>query len=78
MHFFTPEYDPTRLTSSVAGKLARQLVPDGSHLEKGTPYVEVEVMKMYMPLKTSEAGTVHFQISEGSAEPWRCHCQDGA
>ena len=58
---FTPEYDPTRLTSSVAGKLARQLVPDGSHLEKGTPYVEVEVMKMYMPLKTSEAALYIFR-----------------
>jgi acetyl-CoA carboxylase/biotin carboxylase 1 len=64
---FTPEYDPTSLRSTVAGKLARQLVPDGSHLEKGMPYVEVEVMKMYMPLKTDEAGTVHFQISEGAA-----------
>ena len=63
---FTPEYDPTRLTSSVAGKLARLLVPDGSHLNKGDPYVEIEVMKMYMSLKADEAGTVHFQMSEGA------------
>jgi hypothetical protein len=32
---FTPEYDPTRLISSGAGKLARLLCPDGSHLNKG-------------------------------------------
>jgi acetyl-CoA carboxylase / biotin carboxylase 1 len=64
---FTPEYDPTRLISSGAGKLARLLVADGSHLNKGDPYVEIEVMKMYMSLKTAEAGTVHFQMSEGAA-----------
>ena len=63
---FTPEYDPTRLTSSVAGKLARLLVPDGTHLNKGDPYVEIEVMKMYMSLKAAEAGSVHFQMSEGA------------
>jgi len=63
---FTPEYDPTRLVSSVAGKLARRLVPDGAHVEKGAPYVEVEVMKMYMPLKADEAGTVTFEMSEGA------------
>jgi acetyl-CoA carboxylase / biotin carboxylase 1 len=63
---FTPEYDPTRLISSGAGKLARLLVADGSHLKKGDPYVEIEVMKMYMSLKTAESGTVHFQMSEGA------------
>jgi acetyl-CoA carboxylase/biotin carboxylase 1 len=64
---FTPEYDPTRLTSTVAGKLARHLVRNGSHVNKGDPYVEVEVMKMYMPLKADESGTVTFEISEGAA-----------
>lgn len=63
---FTPEYDPTKLASSVAGKLARHLVPDGSHVEKGEAYCEVEVMKMYMPLKAEEAGVVSFQMSEGA------------
>ena len=64
---FTPEYDPTRLISTGAGKLARLLVADGAHLNKGDPYVEIEVMKMYMSLKTAEAGTVHFQMSEGAS-----------
>jgi len=64
---FTPEYDPTRLTSAVAGKIARLLVSDGDHVNAGDPYVEVEVMKMYMPIKAPESGTVHFQMSEGAA-----------
>jgi acetyl-CoA carboxylase / biotin carboxylase 1 len=63
---FTPEYDPTRLTSSVAGKLARHLVSNGSHINKGDPYVEVEVMKMYMPLKAEESGIINFEMSEGA------------
>ncbi len=64
---FTPEYDPTRLTSSVAGKLARLLVPDGSHVAAGSPYVEIEVMKMYMPLRAVENGIVRFKMSEGAS-----------
>ena len=63
---FTPEYDPTRLTSSVAGKFARQLVTEGSHVNAGDAYVEIEVMKMYMPLKAPEAGIISFQMSEGA------------
>ncbi|KAJ1432269.1 carboxyl transferase domain-containing protein [Ochromonadaceae sp. CCMP2298] len=64
---FTPEYDPTKLRSAVAGKLARLLLEDGAHVEKGQAFVEIEVMKMFMPLKALEAGTVSFQMSEGAA-----------
>ena len=63
---FTPEYDPTRLASAVAGKLARLLVANGSHVKAGDAYVEIEAMKMYMPLRVQEAGVVSFQISEGA------------
>jgi acetyl-CoA carboxylase/biotin carboxylase 1 len=63
---FTPEYDPTRLTSSVAGKLARLLVAGGTHIKAGDPFVEIEVMKMYMPLKAEESGIIHFQMTEGA------------
>lgn len=63
---FTPEYDPTRLTSSVAGKIARLLVQDGAHVGVGDPYVEIEVMKMYMPLKVSESGVIRFFMGEGA------------
>ena len=63
---FPPEYDPTRLVSSVAGKVARLLVQDGAHLKVGDPFVEIEVMKMYMPLKAQEDGIIQFQMSEGA------------
>ncbi len=63
---FTPEYDPTKFVSSVAGKIARLLVDDGSHVNAGDAFVEIEVMKMYMPLKALESGFVHFQKSEGA------------
>ena len=64
---FTPEYDPTRLTSSVAGKIARLLVDDGARLSAGQPYVEVEVMKMYMPLKAAESGVISYLMNEGAS-----------
>jgi acetyl-CoA carboxylase / biotin carboxylase 1 len=63
---FTPEYDPTCQRATVAGKIARRLVPDGSHVNAGEPFVEIEVMKMYMALKADEPGIVHFLLSEGA------------
>jgi acetyl-CoA carboxylase/biotin carboxylase 1 len=63
---FTPEYDPTKFTSSVAGKIARLLVEDGSHVNAGESFIELEVMKMYLPLKALESGKVYFQKSEGA------------
>ncbi|RHZ27040.1 hypothetical protein DYB31_000172 [Aphanomyces astaci] len=63
---FTNEYDPTRLVTNAAGKLARYLVKDGAKLRRGTPYAEVEVMKMYMPLLTPEDGIVRHVKPEGS------------
>lgn len=63
---FTPEYDPSCFRAGVAGKIARQLVPDGAHVNAGEPFVEIEVMKMYMALKAEEPGLVHFLLSEGA------------
>jgi acetyl-CoA carboxylase/biotin carboxylase 1 len=63
---FPPEYDPTKFISSVAGKIARLLVPDNSHVNAGDAFIEIEVMKMYMPLKAQESGIMHFQMSEGA------------
>jgi acetyl-CoA carboxylase/biotin carboxylase 1 len=64
---FTPEYDPTKFNSSVAGKIARLLVEDGSHVNAGESFIELEVMKMYLPLKALESGKVFFQKSEGAS-----------
>eukprot|EP00640_Fibrocapsa_japonica_P000554 CAMPEP_0113939200 /NCGR_PEP_ID=MMETSP1339-20121228/5545_1 /TAXON_ID=94617 /ORGANISM="Fibrocapsa japonica" /LENGTH=2332 /DNA_ID=CAMNT_0000942633 /DNA_START=63 /DNA_END=7061 /DNA_ORIENTATION=- /assembly_acc=CAM_ASM_000762 len=64
---FTKEYDPTRLTAEVAGKLVRSLVPDGEHVKAGEPFAEVEVMKMFMPLTAPESGVISWKLSEGAA-----------
>ena len=64
---FSPDYDPTCLRTDVAGKLVKKLVPDGAHLEKGDAYCEIEVMKMFMPLKVSESGFITWEANEGAA-----------
>jgi acetyl-CoA carboxylase/biotin carboxylase 1 len=64
---FSPDYDPTSLRSDVAGKLVKKLVPDGAHVKKGEAYAEIEVMKMFMPLKVLEAGIVHWSSNEGAS-----------
>lgn len=43
------------------------MVADGSHIDADTPYAEVEVMKMCMPLLSPASGVIHFQLSEGQA-----------
>jgi acetyl-CoA carboxylase / biotin carboxylase 1 len=50
------ENDPTQLKSPSPGKLVRYMVQDGDHLSRGDAYAEIEVMKMYMPLISQEAG----------------------
>jgi len=63
---FSPDYDPTCLRTDVAGKLVKKLVEDGAHLKKGDAYCEIEVMKMFMPLKVTEAGIISWQNNEGA------------
>ena len=46
------------LQASMSGKLVRFLVADGSTVQAGANFAEVEVMKMYMPLVAPEAGRV--------------------
>jgi len=64
---FSPDYDPTSLRTDVAGKLVKKLVADGAHVDKGEAYCEIEVMKMFMPLKASEAGILTWNLNEGAA-----------
>ena len=45
----------------------RYLVADDSHVDADTPYAEVEVMKMCMPLLSLASGIIHFKMSEGQA-----------
>ncbi|PVV03111.1 hypothetical protein BB560_002423 [Smittium megazygosporum] len=58
--------DPTLLRSASPGKLVRYLVENGTHIQEGQAYAEIEVMKMYMSLVSSEEGIVHFVKPAGS------------
>ena len=64
---FSPDYDPSSLRTDVAGKLVKKLVPNGAHVQKGSPYAEIEVMKMFMPLKVEESGILTWTNNEGAA-----------
>ncbi|ONK64464.1 uncharacterized protein A4U43_C07F26320 [Asparagus officinalis] len=61
------DHDPSKLVAETPCKLLRFLVQDGSHVETDTPYAEVEVMKMCMPLLLPASGVIHFTMSEGQA-----------
>jgi len=64
---FSPDYDPSSLRTDVAGKLVKRLVPDGAHVKKGGAFAEIEVMKMFMPLKVEESGVITWSANEGAA-----------
>jgi acetyl-CoA carboxylase/biotin carboxylase 1 len=59
-------FDPSELRTDVTGKVVRYLQGDGDFISKGDPYVEVEAMKMIMPLKATESGTVRHALSGGA------------
>ncbi|KAJ4966755.1 hypothetical protein NE237_018604 [Protea cynaroides] len=61
------DHDPSKLAAETPCKLLRFLVQDGSHVEADTPYAEVEVMKMCMPLLLPASGVIHLKMSEGQA-----------
>lgn len=52
------ENDPTQLRTPSPGKLVKFTVENGEHVKAGQTFAEVEVMKMFMPLITQEAGTI--------------------
>jgi acetyl-CoA carboxylase/biotin carboxylase 1 len=64
---FSPDYDPTKLRTDVAGKLVKKLVADGANVQKGQAYCEIEVMKMFMPLKVTESGKISWCMNEGAS-----------
>ncbi|KAK6131147.1 hypothetical protein DH2020_035109 [Rehmannia glutinosa] len=61
------DHDPSKLIAETPCKLLRYLVVDDSHVDADTPYAEVEVMKMCMPLLSPASGKIHFKMSEGQA-----------
>ncbi|GKY92813.1 hypothetical protein MPSEU_000250900 [Mayamaea pseudoterrestris] len=64
---FSPDYDPSTLRTDVAGKLVKKLKGDGSRVKKGEAYAEIEVMKMFMPLKVEESGVLTWEVNEGAS-----------
>jgi acetyl-CoA carboxylase / biotin carboxylase 1 len=64
---FSPDYDPTSLRADVAGKIVKKLKPEGARVKKGEPYCEIEVMKMFMPLKVEESGVLTWKVNEGAS-----------
>ncbi|KAJ8605817.1 hypothetical protein CTAYLR_000576 [Chrysophaeum taylorii] len=66
-YMFELEYDPTTLKAESAGKLAKKLVPENSRVAEGQAYCEVEVMKMYLPLKVQQPGVLRWSLAEGVA-----------
>ncbi|KII67787.1 Acetyl-CoA carboxylase [Thelohanellus kitauei] len=60
------DIDPTLLLSPSCGKLLTTLVPDGTNLQRGDEYAEIEVMKMIMTLSVNSDGTIHFLKYPGS------------
>ncbi|XP_004636404.1 acetyl-CoA carboxylase 2 [Octodon degus] len=63
---FEKENDPTVLRSSSAGKLIQYTVEDGGHVEAGSSYAEIEVMKMIMALSVQESGVVKYVKRPGA------------
>jgi len=59
-------FDPSELRTDVTGKVVRYLQDNGGDVEVGEPYVEVEAMKMIMPLKATESGKVTHTLSPGT------------
>ena len=59
-------FDPSELRTDVTGKVVRYLQDNGAPVEAGEPYVEVEAMKMIMPIKASESGKITHSLSAGS------------
>ncbi len=58
--------DPSELRTDVTGKVVRYLQENGAMVEAGQPYVEVEAMKMIVPIKTTESGRITNNLSPGS------------
>jgi acetyl-CoA carboxylase / biotin carboxylase 1 len=59
-------FDPSELRTDVTGKIVRYLQDSGGNVAAGEPYVEVEAMKMIMPIKATESGKITHSLSPGS------------
>ncbi|CAB9498987.1 Acetyl-CoA carboxylase 1 [Seminavis robusta] len=58
--------DPSEFRTDVTGKVVRYLKENGEEIAAGEPYVEIEAMKMIMPVKATETGKITNALSPGS------------
>ncbi|KAI3661152.1 hypothetical protein MP638_005589 [Amoeboaphelidium occidentale] len=63
---FEKENNPSELRSPSTGKIVKFRVSNGQHVTANTAYAEMEVMKMCMPLITTEPGKIMLLKQEGS------------
>ncbi|XP_056384806.1 acetyl-CoA carboxylase 2 isoform X2 [Hyla sarda] len=63
---FEKENDPTVLRSPSTGKLLQYTAEDGSHVNAGDCFAEIEVMKMVMTLVVKESGHIHYVKRPGA------------
>lgn len=59
-------FDPSELRTDVTGKVVRYLQENGADVSSGQPYIEVEAMKMIIPIKSTESGKITHNLSPGS------------
>ena len=59
-------FDLSELRSDFNGKVIRYLINEGGAVQKGQAYVELEAMKMIMPLKAGASGSVKHVKQPGS------------
>eukprot|EP00448_Togula_jolla_P028624 CAMPEP_0170621536 /NCGR_PEP_ID=MMETSP0224-20130122/28649_1 /TAXON_ID=285029 /ORGANISM="Togula jolla, Strain CCCM 725" /LENGTH=2149 /DNA_ID=CAMNT_0010947793 /DNA_START=63 /DNA_END=6512 /DNA_ORIENTATION=- len=59
-------YDPSEMRSEFNGKVVRFLQDSGGVVKAGQPYVELEAMKMIMPVKAMSSGRITHLKSPGS------------
>uniref|UniRef100_A0A7S4ATP2 Acetyl-CoA carboxylase n=1 Tax=Pseudo-nitzschia australis TaxID=44445 RepID=A0A7S4ATP2_9STRA len=59
-------FDPSEMRTDVTGKVVRYLQDNGGEVNEGEAFVEVEAMKMIMPLKATESGKITHTVSPGT------------
>eukprot|EP00915_Cephaloidophora_sp_WS-2016_P009778 GHVH01014072.1.p1 GENE.GHVH01014072.1~~GHVH01014072.1.p1 ORF type:complete len:2409 (+),score=321.17 GHVH01014072.1:129-7355(+) len=63
---FHDDVDPSLVISDMSGRILRWLIADGEMGYSGDAFCEIEVMKMFMPLKLNRTGRMKHSISEGT------------
>jgi len=60
-YWFPFSINPYEFKSTICGRINKFLFPEGTVLQKDVPYVEIEVMKMLLPLCTTAEGKIFYK-----------------